>query len=254
MGKKSKRSKPQTAATPTTFKIYPAAGPAQPGIVVVIDGLTKQPELNGQIVLCLEHVPTDDRPTQHKVKLINVDKKAPLAIKAENLQPADDLVSVICSSTIGEVEHCQDFSDSVVHLVGDMMPKKWGTGETPKWVQLSLKEGRSIYQISVPAARHSFILEVVACRDGTVYSRLLQAFKNFFTAKEWSYKMKWMNLNETKIFLQDLALLKKKIDSFVVEEITEALIIPPGQNPVEFTKQITKESMCECPDRKHLYV
>ena len=245
MGKKSKR-KPQGAASSVSavaFKPYPGAGPVRPGIIVIINGLSKKPELNGQIALCLEHVPTEDRPTQHRVKLINADKKgALLAVKSDNLQPADDLVSVICTSRLSRVDHCQDFADSIVTLFGDMIPTEWGKGEVPKLSKLTVS-GRTLYHVSAPAAGHSFIVEFVTCRDGTVYSRILQAFKTFFTANEWTYKLNWMDLKQTKAFFENLALLKNKIDSFVVDEIIESLVIPSNSNPAEFASQLAKKFM-----------
>jgi len=163
-------------------------------------------------------------------------------VKSDNLQPADDLVSGICTSRLSRVDHCQDFADSIVTLFGDMIPTEWGKGEVPKLSKLTVS-GRTLYHVSAPAAGHSFIVEFVTCRDGTVYSRILQAFKTFFTANEWTYKLNWMDLKQTKAFFENLALLKNKIDSFVVDEIIESLVIPSNSNPAEFASQLAKRFM-----------
>jgi hypothetical protein len=50
-----------------------------------------------------------------------------------------------------------------------------------------------------------------------------------------------MKREEVKDFLEKIALLQRMVDTFVKDDLIEGLIIPPGESPIEFSRQLAMD-------------
>jgi hypothetical protein len=109
-----------------------------PGTVVLIHGLLKDTSLNGKKGPCLRFVARNQR---YNIKLITGDKKNAFCIKTNNLRLDDDIAEFIYSN-IGDIGHCQVFSDHVTTFYENNI-SGCSIGSTPSLDILDMK-GRSI--------------------------------------------------------------------------------------------------------------
>ena len=188
------------------------------GMIVKLTGLQKKPMLNGCTALCFAYLEDRER---FSVRMVG--EEGTLLVKAENLTVHDTLRTAVESTPLGEINECNLLAPAMLSQFG----WTYGRPQDVREFSQNPKLDRSVYWFVVHAVGHKFLLDVIRCKDGAVFSRVFQAYKagpregSGFSATAWLEKQTWMDSKALRQFFLELERLRRAIDKLVAEMLEE---------------------------------